>query len=53
MEDDFFALGGDSILAMQLVSRARAAGFVLTARQVFTERTVAALAAAVASTEGE
>ncbi|GGK87501.1 hypothetical protein GCM10007964_32570 [Sphaerisporangium melleum] len=45
-DDDFFTLGGDSIVAMQLVSRARAAGLRLTPRQVFRHRTVAALAAA-------
>ncbi|MDO1477941.1 non-ribosomal peptide synthetase [Rhodococcus ruber] len=45
IDDDFFALGGDSIVAIQLVSRARAAGIRLTARQVFELRTVAALAA--------
>ncbi|MFD6550206.1 amino acid adenylation domain-containing protein [Streptomyces sp. NPDC058398] len=44
-DDDFFALGGDSIVAMQLVSRARAAGLRVTPRQVFRHRTVAALAA--------
>ncbi|MGW1723523.1 non-ribosomal peptide synthase/polyketide synthase [Streptomyces sp. NPDC002306] len=44
-DDDFFTLGGDSIVAMQLVSRARAAGLRVTPRQVFQHRTVAALAA--------
>ena len=39
-------LGGDSITAIQLVSRARAEGLVLTAREVFAERTVARLAVA-------
>ncbi|PVZ14650.1 non-ribosomal peptide synthetase [Actinomycetospora cinnamomea] len=43
-EDDFFALGGDSILAIAVVGRARAAGVVVTPRQVFERRTVAALA---------
>ncbi|HEV3503728.1 MAG TPA: condensation domain-containing protein, partial [Actinomycetes bacterium] len=43
--DDFFALGGDSIVAMQLVARARRAGLVITPRQVFAQRTVAGLAA--------
>ncbi|MFF7334046.1 non-ribosomal peptide synthase/polyketide synthase [Streptomyces sp. NPDC008150] len=47
-DDDFFALGGDSIVAMQLVSRARAAGLRVTPRQVFQHRTVAALAAVAA-----
>jgi amino acid adenylation domain-containing protein/non-ribosomal peptide synthase protein (TIGR01720 family) len=47
IEDDFFALGGDSIVSIQLVLRARAAGLVCTSRQVFEQRTVAALAAVV------
>ncbi|CAM2921834.1 non-ribosomal peptide synthetase [Prescottella defluvii] len=45
IDDDFFALGGDSIVSIQLVSRARAAGLRVTARQVFELRTVAELAA--------
>lgn len=45
VDDDFFTLGGDSIVAMQLVSRARAAGIRITPRLVFRHRTVAALAA--------
>ncbi|HWM05958.1 MAG TPA: condensation domain-containing protein, partial [Actinophytocola sp.] len=45
VHDSFFALGGDSIVAIQLVSRARAAGLAITPRQVFRHRTVAALAA--------
>ncbi|MEU6816714.1 non-ribosomal peptide synthase/polyketide synthase [Streptomyces sp. NPDC046860] len=44
-DDDFFALGGDSIIAMQLVARARSGGVRITPRQVFRHRTVAALAA--------
>ncbi|MER6770907.1 amino acid adenylation domain-containing protein [Streptomyces bacillaris] len=43
-EDSFFTLGGDSILSMQLVARARSAGLRLTPREVFEERTVRALA---------
>ncbi|WP_348538304.1 amino acid adenylation domain-containing protein [Nocardia farcinica] len=43
--DSFFALGGDSILAIQLVSRAKAAGLTITPVQVFEHRTVGALAA--------
>ena len=47
-EDDFFALGGDSILSIRLTSRLRAAfGRQLTPRAVFTHTTVAALAAAL------
>ncbi|MEV7319542.1 non-ribosomal peptide synthase/polyketide synthase [Streptomyces sp. NPDC093970] len=44
-DDDFFAFGGDSIVAMQLVARARSGGLRITPRQVFRHRTVAALAA--------
>ncbi|WP_176065639.1 non-ribosomal peptide synthetase [Anaeromyxobacter diazotrophicus] len=46
VHDDFFALGGDSILSIQIVARAREAGLVLTPRQVFETPTVAGLAAA-------
>ncbi|QLY29808.1 amino acid adenylation domain-containing protein [Nocardia huaxiensis] len=45
VHDSFFALGGDSILAIQLVSRARLRGLELTPLQIFEHRTVAALAA--------
>ncbi|MFQ6398651.1 amino acid adenylation domain-containing protein [Nocardia sp. KC 131] len=45
VHDSFFALGGDSILAIQLVSRARMHGLVLTPLQIFEHRTVEALAA--------
>ncbi|WP_428986060.1 amino acid adenylation domain-containing protein [Streptomyces pyxinae] len=43
-EDSFFALGGDSILSIQLVARARKAGLLLTPRDVFEQKTPAALA---------
>ncbi|MDO3638700.1 phosphopantetheine-binding protein, partial [Mycolicibacterium arseniciresistens] len=45
--DDYFALGGDSILAVQLAARARDAGLGLTARMVFEFPAVHELAAAV------
>ncbi|MFD4432107.1 amino acid adenylation domain-containing protein, partial [Nocardia sp. NPDC058497] len=45
-DDSFFALGGDSILAIQLVSRAKQEGIRCTPLQVFEHRTVAALATA-------
>src|SRR5262249_43382813 len=35
IDDNFFALGGDSIVSIQLVSRARKAGLVITPRAVF------------------
>ncbi|MFB6613131.1 amino acid adenylation domain-containing protein [Streptomyces sp. NPDC056367] len=45
-QDNFFALGGDSISAIQVVSRARRAGLTISARDVFDHRTPAAIAAA-------
>ncbi|MGK4000276.1 amino acid adenylation domain-containing protein [Sorangium sp. So ce1024] len=45
-DDGFFALGGDSLLGITLVERARAAGFQITARQLFACQTVARLVAA-------
>ncbi|MEV5594488.1 amino acid adenylation domain-containing protein [Streptomyces sp. NPDC052496] len=43
-EDSFFELGGDSIMSLQLVARARRAGLLLTSRQVFDEQTPERLA---------
>lgn len=43
--DNFFSLGGDSIIALQLVSRAREANWRITVRDVFRHQTLAALAA--------
>ncbi|MBI0381652.1 non-ribosomal peptide synthetase, partial [Streptomyces albiflaviniger] len=46
--DDFFALGGDSILAIRVASRLRTAfGTEVTPRALFTHTTVAELAAAL------
>ncbi|CAM5632690.1 Linear gramicidin synthase subunit B [Streptomyces alboniger] len=50
VDQDFFALGGDSILAISLLSALREAGLHVTARQIFTHGVVGALAA-VASRE--
>lgn len=43
---NFFALGGDSILAIQMVSLAAQRGLILKTRQVFRHQTIADLAAA-------
>lgn len=48
-EDDFFTLGGDSIVSIQVVSRLRAVGLLVTARQIFESRTPAALALVAAA----
>ena len=51
-DDDFFALGGDSILALQVVARARAQQIPLSVRQLFAHPTVASLAHAVREEDG-
>ncbi|MQA27332.1 MAG: amino acid adenylation domain-containing protein, partial [Micromonosporaceae bacterium] len=53
VDDSFFELGGDSIMSMLLVSRARRAGLVITARQVFEHKSAAKLAPAAGVAEPE
>ena len=43
--DNFFEIGGDSILSIQVIARARQAGLILTPRQLFQHPTITALAA--------
>ncbi|MGB6071296.1 MAG: amino acid adenylation domain-containing protein, partial [Rhodococcus sp. (in: high G+C Gram-positive bacteria)] len=52
VDDSFFALGGDSIVSIQLVSRAKARGIQFGPRDVFERKTVAGLAE-IAVTVGE
>ncbi|MFB6817699.1 amino acid adenylation domain-containing protein [Streptomyces sp. NPDC056347] len=52
-DDDFFRLGGDSIMAIQLAARARTAGLVISPHDVFTVRTPARLAVLARTPEGE
>ncbi|WP_156745088.1 non-ribosomal peptide synthetase, partial [Mycobacterium sp. 1165178.9] len=52
VDDSFFELGGDSILSMQVVARARAAGLVFRPRDVFVEQSVARLARVAGVVEG-
>ncbi|MDJ0382274.1 non-ribosomal peptide synthetase [Streptomyces sp. G-G2] len=47
LHDSFFELGGDSIVSIQLVARARRLGLGLSPKSVFELKTVAALAAQV------
>ncbi|HTG35649.1 MAG TPA: non-ribosomal peptide synthase/polyketide synthase [Thermoanaerobaculia bacterium] len=47
VEDDFFDLGGNSILSLQVISRAEAAGLTVQVRQLFEHPTVAELARAL------
>ncbi|TSD82791.1 amino acid adenylation domain-containing protein, partial [Mycobacterium sp. KBS0706] len=44
-DDNFFDLGGDSILSLQVIARARRQGLVLTPRDMFQNQTVRVLAA--------
>jgi amino acid adenylation domain-containing protein/non-ribosomal peptide synthase protein (TIGR01720 family) len=44
VHDNFFSSGGDSILSIQVVSRAQQAGLVITPRQMFQHQTIAELA---------
>ncbi|PCK01701.1 MAG: hypothetical protein COA42_22895, partial [Alteromonadaceae bacterium] len=43
IDDNFFRIGGDSIVSIQLVSRLRKAGFTLQVRDIFDAPTVAQL----------
>ncbi|HVI44681.1 MAG TPA: condensation domain-containing protein, partial [Chitinophaga sp.] len=45
--DNFFELGGDSIITIQVVSRAKRAGYNLQPRDLFTCQNIAGLAAAM------
>jgi amino acid adenylation domain-containing protein/non-ribosomal peptide synthase protein (TIGR01720 family) len=56
VHDDFFELGGDSIISIQVIAQARQVGIHLTPKQLFDHHTIAALAAVAAtqrSTMGE
>ncbi|WP_078326599.1 non-ribosomal peptide synthetase, partial [Mycobacteroides salmoniphilum] len=53
VDDSFFDLGGDSIMSMQVVSRARAAGVLCRPRDVFVEQTVARLARVATTVIGD
>ncbi len=50
IHDNFFALGGDSILSIQIVARLNQAGLRLQPKHLFQHQTIAELAAVVNST---
>ncbi|MFC0449395.1 amino acid adenylation domain-containing protein, partial [Rhodococcus jostii] len=52
VDDSFFTLGGDSIMSIQLVTRAKAAGVLISPRDVFERRTVSGLAEIAGSGDG-
>ena len=45
IHDNFFEWGGDSILSIQIIFKAKQAGLQLTAKQIFQNQTIAELAA--------
>ncbi|HEX6719149.1 MAG TPA: amino acid adenylation domain-containing protein [Pyrinomonadaceae bacterium] len=51
IHDNFFDLGGDSILSLQIITRAKQFGFRLTPRQVFEQQSIARLAILIESTQ--
>jgi amino acid adenylation domain-containing protein/non-ribosomal peptide synthase protein (TIGR01720 family) len=53
VHDHFFELGGDSILSIQVIARARAAGIRLTPRDLAQRPTIAELAAGLEPGRGE
>lgn len=44
IHDNFFEMGGDSILSLQVIARAKQAGLHLTPQQIFQHQTIAELA---------
>ncbi|MET0356501.1 MAG: condensation domain-containing protein, partial [Cellvibrio sp.] len=51
IHENFFALGGDSILNLQIIARANQQGLKLTPKQLFEKRTIADIAAVVTGGE--
>lgn len=51
IDDNFFALGGDSIRSLQVVSRARQTHLSLVPKDIFQYQTIRSLASAVEATE--
>ena len=51
VDDDFFELGGDSLLVIRVVTRATKAGLGITTKQAFQHRTVAEIAKVAGTTE--
>src|SRR5581483_9249325 len=53
IHDNFFALGGDSILSIQIISQMHALGLQCTLQQLFQYQTIAQLAQVVTSHESQ
>ncbi|GAB2805635.1 amino acid adenylation domain-containing protein [Streptomyces daliensis] len=52
IDDDFFKTGGDSVSSMRLVARARREGVHIEVSDVFSRKTIRALAATATATDG-
>lgn len=44
VDQSFFTIGGDSVLAIQMITKARTEGLVITARQIFEHQKISAIA---------
>ncbi|MCL1852195.1 MAG: amino acid adenylation domain-containing protein [Peptococcaceae bacterium] len=53
VNDSFFALGGDSIKAIRIVSRIREAGYNVSVHDIMEQRTAAAIATTLRLTSGD
>lgn len=53
LQDNFFALGGDSILSLLLISRARQAGLYLTPKAIFNNKTLQQLAGVAGTADAQ
>lgn len=51
VEDNYFAIGGDSILSIQIIAQAKKAGLNLSVKQLFEAQTISALAKQLASSQ--
>ncbi len=51
IHDNFFEVGGDSILSIQIIFKANSAGLFLTPKQIFQHQTIAELAAVATTTK--
>lgn len=52
-QDNFFEIGGDSILSIQIISKARKIGIKLAANQLFDHQTIADLAGYISENENK
>ena len=51
IRDNFFEVGGDSILSIQIISRTKLAGLHITTKQIFENQTIEELAAVASEVE--